>query len=484
MRNLLVCVSLCVTQLNGQVVGTLHDGRDGKDYRTVRIGNQWWMAENLNHKTRNGSLYYDNDGKTNSSTYGMLYDWNTAATSCPNGWHLPSHEEWSYLEMELGFRPNEPVSGNNMYGRDEGGMLKEAGYSHWLAPNIGASNTTGFSALPGGHFSMNQFWGRNKVGHFWAGEKDSTSAWYRSVANNDARIHIFYQEKSNGYKSLRCVRDSIILTGRFMGQSSPGRLPKPFGLGIISRLGSNEHTVSFSPDGKEMYFTRDPDRKTFTVRSQDGEWTTPVPARFNGREAIFSPRGSRLLFGDGDIWFVKKKNDEWSSPQKFNSNINTEAYEFYASMSDNGTLYFSRLENRHPSIFASQFRNGEYLEAMKLPAPINLDSGNNFHPFISPDEDYLIFNSDRTGGFGDADLYISYKNKDGHWERPINLGGKINSELRDICPTITPDGRFLFFTRNWEEDGKWQGDVYWVSTDFINEFKRQSPDIAKKTRRE
>jgi len=483
MKNLFVCVILlCCTIANGQIIDKIQDDRDGKEYKTVKIGNQWWMAENLNYDTKTGSIIYNNDSKANSPVYGRLYDWNTAVSSCPSGWHLPSHEEWRYLEMELGFKQNEPVYGNNLYGKDEGGKLKEVGLLHWQEPNTGASNTTDFSALPGGHFAMNQFWGINQVGHFWAGEKDAANAWYRSLIYKDSAIHIYFQEKSGGYKSVRCVKDTILLSGEYMGQSIPKKIPKPFGLGIISNFASNEHTCSISPDGKEIYFTRDPDRKTFVVKRNNNEWGRPEPVGFNGREAIFSPDGSKLLFGDGDIWFIEKKGGEWTSPQKFSSCINTAAYEYYASMTLDGILYFSRIENNHPSIFMAKIKNGRYSEAIRLPSQINTNSSSNFHPFISPDEKHLVFNSDRTGGFGGADLYVSFKGANGEWQKPINLGDKINTEVRDICPTITPDGKYLFFTRNWEENGNWYGDIFWVSVDLIKECKKQSPNMKRQTK--
>jgi Tol biopolymer transport system component len=114
----------------------------------------------------------------------------------------------------------------------------------------------------------------------------------------------------------------------------------------------------------------------------------------------------------------------------------------------------------------SKFESGQYLEATELPSPINQDSSNNYHPFISPKEDYLIFNSERDGGLGGADLYISFKDTNCNWQVPKNLGDNINTELRDICPTVTPDGKYLFFTRNWKNNDKWYGDIYWIETSF------------------
>jgi hypothetical protein len=237
-----------------------------------------------------------------------------------------------------------------------------------------------------------------------------------------------------------------------------------FGQNIISLNESNEHTCTFSPDGNTIYFTRD--ANIFISYKIDGKWNLPKMTDIKGREAIFSPDGTKLFYGDGDIWFIEKDDEVWSNPRKFPPSINTDSYEYYASSCNDGSIYFSRIKGKHASILLSRFENGHYLEATELPSPINQDSSNNYHPFISPKGDYIIFNSERNGGYGGADLYISFKDVHGNWEEPINLGNKINSDLRDICPTISPDGKYLFFTRNWQKENKWYGDIYKIETSF------------------
>ncbi|MFC0875790.1 FISUMP domain-containing protein [Saccharicrinis sp. FJH2] len=458
--------------------GTITDYRDGNTYRTIKIGNQWWFSQNLNYYVTSGIKYLNNDSVQNASKYGLLYEWKTAANSCPAGWHLPTHEEWRYLEMELGFKQNEPVKSNNFYGTNEGDKLKDTVL--WDTPNTN-NNSSGFSALPGGHYAMGQFWGENTVAQFWADEKNSNEAWYRSLGYNNSGIHIYYQSKTDGYKSVRCVKDTIELTGDYFGQEKPDTIPKPFGLSIISLYDNNEHTASFSPDGKSFYFTRDPDRKTFLMtKYHDDSWENPVRAEFDGREAIFSPDGSKLFFGDGDIWFMEKNGDIWDTPQKMGDEINTGNNEYYASTTSSGNIYFSRIENGIASIYVSKFMNGKNETAVKLPEQINTTGISTFHPFIAPDESYLLFNSNKSGGFGETDLYISYLSESKNWSNPINLGRNINSTDRDICPVITPDGKYLLFTRNWEESSNWYGNLYWVNTSFIEDLKSDAtyPDVS------
>jgi uncharacterized protein (TIGR02145 family) len=119
-----------------QITGTFKDSRDGRTYITISIGTQTWMAENLAFKADIGCWEYDND--QNKVTYGCLYNWETAKSVCPSGWHLPANYEFTVLTNFLG---GDSVAGVK---------LKEAGIAHWASPNSGATNETGFTALPGG----------------------------------------------------------------------------------------------------------------------------------------------------------------------------------------------------------------------------------------------------------------------------------------------------------------------------------------------
>jgi uncharacterized protein (TIGR02145 family) len=129
-----------------ETTGEFTDSRDGQVYKWVKIGNQVWMAENLNYETPN-SWWYDNNS-ANGDIYGRLYTWAAAMNGesssnsvpsgvqgvCPDGWHLPSDAEWTVLTDYLG---GESVAG---------GKMKEAGTVHWNSPNTGATNSSGFTA--------------------------------------------------------------------------------------------------------------------------------------------------------------------------------------------------------------------------------------------------------------------------------------------------------------------------------------------------
>jgi uncharacterized protein (TIGR02145 family) len=208
---------------------TLKDERDSSNYKVVQIGNQLWMAENLRYLpfvalSSTGStttpyyyvLNYEgtdvNAAKatTNYSTYGVLYNWpaamnNTSSSEsnpsmvqgvCPNGWHLPSDAEWKQLTDYLG--------GIEF----AGGKLKEAEFTHWNFPNTGATNETGFTALPGGwRYYGGTFTGYDYYGYWWsATEYTSDLAWYRVLSYNFAAIVENWEGKGLGF-SVRCLKD-------------------------------------------------------------------------------------------------------------------------------------------------------------------------------------------------------------------------------------------------------------------------------------
>jgi uncharacterized protein (TIGR02145 family) len=175
----------------GGETGTVTD-IDGNVYQTVKIGGQWWMAENLKvTHYRNGEAIpnitsnsewaglssgaycaYDNNN-SNIATYGLLYNWYTVVDSrniAPAGWHVPTDEEWKQLEIYLGMSQSD-ADKPGLRGSDEGGKLKETGTAHWHSPNIGATNSSGFSALPGGCRDFNftgAYEGMGELGNWWS----------------------------------------------------------------------------------------------------------------------------------------------------------------------------------------------------------------------------------------------------------------------------------------------------------------------------
>ena len=202
------------------------DPRDGTRYKTVKIGNQIWMAENLKYlpsvspsnvgsETTPYYYVYNYNGTDilaakatdNYKTYGVLYNWEAAKASCPKGWHLPSDTEYKILEMYLGMTQAQ-VDAEGWRGTDQGGKLKEAGTTHWISPNTGATNSSGFTALPAGYRHTNgSFYNLGSYAYFWSSSASSSSnAWKRTLYSSFSTVLRNNYNKASGF-SVRCLRD-------------------------------------------------------------------------------------------------------------------------------------------------------------------------------------------------------------------------------------------------------------------------------------
>ncbi|MDR2999850.1 MAG: hypothetical protein LBU89_01180 [Fibromonadaceae bacterium] len=162
---------------------TFTDSRDGKKYRTVKIGSLVWMAENLNYNSGTNWCYANDD--FNCRRFGRLYDWNTARSICPQGWHLPSQSEWSYLVQNAG-------------GDVAGTKLKAK------SPSWNGTDDFGFSALPGG--SRNAYGGVGTRGFWWSATESGRDAFSRSMGSSNESVLEGSSTKAFGF-SVRCVQD-------------------------------------------------------------------------------------------------------------------------------------------------------------------------------------------------------------------------------------------------------------------------------------
>ena len=183
----------------------LTDSRDAQQYVTVLIGSKCWMAENLNYETSDSWCY--NNISTNGDIYGRLYLWEAALTACPDGWSLPSDEEWKQLEMTLGMSQSE-ADDSGWRGTDEGGKMKETGTTHWNSPNTGATNTSGFTALPGGYRTVGwSYFNLGSSGHWWSSTVNSYyTAWGRYLNYDNDQVGRGYSDIPFGF-SVRCLKN-------------------------------------------------------------------------------------------------------------------------------------------------------------------------------------------------------------------------------------------------------------------------------------
>lgn len=182
--------------LQAQITEKLTDSRDGKVYKTVKIGEQVWMAENIAYKPASGSYWSYNNNPNIAEIYGYLYNWETACDVCPKGWHLPSEDEWNTLINYLG--------GKEM----AGGKLKETDTIHWNNPNLNATNESGFSALPGGfRFDNENYFTYGYNAFFWSSTELYGYLGYNIIISNDnAAVGNDDTNKEYGF-SVRCIKD-------------------------------------------------------------------------------------------------------------------------------------------------------------------------------------------------------------------------------------------------------------------------------------
>jgi Tol biopolymer transport system component len=252
----------------------------------------------------------------------------------------------------------------------------------------------------------------------------------------------------------------------------PGDVPKLFGPGIVSLENRNEYGFSLSPDGKELFFTAEaspdggPKGLMVMRKSADGTWSSPVVADLRKLglwefEAFHSPDGLSLFFSGDDkegrsrIWLARKEGESWGVPVQIEGPLNsTDA--FWPSVSRDGTLYYTDIMKA--AICFATLKDGTY------PAPQKMGFARGIiHPSISPDGSFLLCNSNR-------DILVAFKNAFGGWSFPIKLGPEINtSEYDEGCASLSPDGKYIFFSRYSDKAGK--SDIYWVDSGVIERLR-------------
>ncbi len=192
-KNILIIILTFITYtLNAQTHGELKDERDGNIYKTVQIGNQVWMSENLNYKTKKSWCY--NDDSLNCVKYGRLYSQKAAASSCPNGWHLPSDDEWQELEQHLGMSTEESKKYNAWRGTNQGEQLL-------------ADSTLGFNILLAGYRNPpanNMLQGMQAF--FWTSTVNNTLAYMRQFYEQQTKIYRRVRPVNWAF-SVRCIKD-------------------------------------------------------------------------------------------------------------------------------------------------------------------------------------------------------------------------------------------------------------------------------------
>jgi Tol biopolymer transport system component len=240
--------------------------------------------------------------------------------------------------------------------------------------------------------------------------------------------------------------------------------PEVFAPGLIS-VGAHERDMAISANGKEIYFCTTVGRIStiLVTRESNGRWSEPRVVPFASGylhlDPCLSPDGQRLLFlsnrpssssssapGSEDIWAVDRVGETWGEPYNLGPPVNTEAAEFFPSLTQDGTLYFTRQTDSGSAIYRSRLVEGTYGEPERLPEQVN-SGGAQYNAFVARDESFLIVpTAGREDSLGGTDYYVVFRFEDDSWSQPINLGPKVNSATgREWSPYVSPDGKYFFF---------------------------------------
>lgn len=318
--------------------------------------------------------------------------------------------------------------------------------------------------------------------------------------------------------AVACSPPSSASGGDYLGEDPPGSEPELFAPGVVS-TGLYERDVAMTSGGDEFYFGLI--SRTYAtivvMKRVNGSWTEPEIAPFSNNadvldlEPHITPDGKHFLFlstrpqagqepksgwAYQDIWVMDRTDAGWSEPYNLGPPVNSDAPEYYPSVTSDGTIYFTREveegEKSRSLIFRSRLSDGKYGQPEALPKEVNFGD-QQYNAFIDPDERYLIVCM--TGGpdaIGRSDYYVSFRGEDDSWQGPVNMGEKINTPGNSgSSPYVSPDGRYFFFasTRGKPESAaptersygglqsrigepqNGSGDIYWVDAVFIEELR-------------
>jgi hypothetical protein len=202
---------------------------------------------------------------------------------------------------------------------------------------------------------------------------------------------------------------------------------------------------------------------------------------YNDIDLFITPDGRSMVFcstrphktgdavkTDHDFWISKREGNKWGEPVLFAEEAVSEFEDFFPIVTRSGNLYFNSQRGGPGTndIYCSRYVAGENTTAEKLPAAINTEY-REFDAYVTQNESMIIFSSVKPGGFGGSDIYVSFTRSDGNWTEPKNMGNDINSSGSEYGATISPDGKYFFYTSN--KNGT--EDIFWVSAKIIEDMR-------------
>ena len=267
------------------------------------------------------------------------------------------------------------------------------------------------------------------------------------------------------------AEEPAALAGPYFGQKPPGLEAEIFAPGPVSQIGRYEFAISFAPGGERLLFTvqnADGTMEVLHSEVRDGSWTPPEPvslaagARKDEMEAFFARDGKTVYFAPYDegldvrIWQVEIDGDAWVNPEQLAGPI-ADAPAFFPTSATSGALYYSNILEQKPYRAVRTDDGSWQVEPLAIAFVI--------HTFVAPDESFVLVDARADDSLGKADIYVAFATEDGGWTVPINLGEGVNSEYAETCPSLSDDGKYLFFSRYNEPDEVAQ--IYWVDSQVI-----------------
>ena len=276
--------------------------------------------------------------------------------------------------------------------------------------------------------------------------------------------------------------------GLYLDQTPPGRTPEPFAPGIIAAEGAAHGSIAFSPDGTEIYWvlqkgTPGERPAVMMVKREGGKWQSPRKVEAIGPhgagEIHISPGGDRLYFVSArpwpedwgrqprpgtreaqKVWYLERQGDAWGAAQALPQGVNQDLGG--VSSTSDGTLYAPGMRRirRLPS--------GEYDDIEWLGPPLNtIDPGGAFkggHPYVSPDESFVLFNDDWPGtrGYG---VFVSFRQVDDSWTQPVNILERMGLQRGGSVPVLSPDQKYLFYYA--------AGQIVWIDAGIVEELRAE-----------
>ncbi|SDD41602.1 TolB family protein [Kordiimonas lacus] len=261
-----------------------------------------------------------------------------------------------------------------------------------------------------------------------------------------------------------------VAEGPLLGQQPPGPEAEIFAPGIVNADNFESKEGMFAGDMNSFYFVKGdkdgPYRALVHLEKKGNQWHQSV-ALEGETEPSFSPDGKTLYF---QTKYMERTGSGWTGLQSLGAPF-ADLPIMRLSGASSGTYYFDTFSPELDIPVRYSRRVGDQYEEPQELGPQFAVGIYNAHPFIAPDESYIIWDSRRDGGYGTSDLYISFRQKDGAWGPAINMGDKINSEHAENYPSVSPDGKYLFFDRRIGTGPDRTVAIYWVDAGIIEDLR-------------